>query len=396
MIVDGSVAGGALGVVGTVATLAVAAPGILTAAHVGLLGVGSLCYREHLPVDAPPVRLLVVVPAHNEELVLADTLAAITASMRPRDLLLVVDDRSTDRTGDIARAAGAIVLRRMPGETPGRAAARQAALERARSLDWDAIVMIDADSIVEAGFFDACERMLATGAAALQARSEAADGRRLVDQAALASFAVQGVLMPRGRDRLHGLVRLRGTGMVLRRDVIERFAFRAPASEDLVYALDLCLASVRIRHIESARLRSQNAGSWRTATEQKMRYEVGRMSAAREFVRPLLASRSFAGFEAAWFLLSPPFATAALSLLLGAAVGIAIGSAWAVWVVAAALIVMAAALGLAFVQARLHPRVLFAMAIAPVYLGWKLVVQARAAVSVRRGPREFGATERHA
>ena len=119
------------GVVGAAATMALAAPGMVTAAHLGVLGLGSLCYRERLPDQAPPVRFLVVVPAHNEELVLADTLAAITASMRPRDQLLVVDDRSTDRTGVIARLAGATVLRREPGEPPGRAAARQAALQHA-------------------------------------------------------------------------------------------------------------------------------------------------------------------------------------------------------------------------------------------------------------------------
>ena len=111
MIVNG---GGALGVAGTVASLAVATPGIVAAAHVGMLGAGSLFYRERLPSDAPAVRLLIVVPAHNEELVLADTLAAIRSSMRARDTLLVVDDRSTDRTGEIARSAGAMVLRRVP------------------------------------------------------------------------------------------------------------------------------------------------------------------------------------------------------------------------------------------------------------------------------------------
>ena len=62
--------------------------------------------------------------------------------------------------------------------------------------------MIDADSIVEPGFFDRCERALSTGARALQARSEAAIDRGLVAQATIASFAIQGVTLPRGRDRL--------------------------------------------------------------------------------------------------------------------------------------------------------------------------------------------------
>ena len=162
-----------------------------------------------------------------------------------------------------------------------------------------------------------------------------------------------------------------------------------------MFSLDLCLAGIRIRHAESARLRSQNAGSWRTATEQKMRYEVGRLAAAREYVRPVLASRTFAGIEAAWFLVSPPLANALTFLLLALVVGVLFGPVWAVAIVVAAIATLSAAIGLAFVQARLHPRVFLAIAVAPAYLGWKLLVQLRAMLSLRRGPYEFGATERH-
>ena len=68
------------------------------------------------------------------------------------------------------------MLERKPGVEPGRAAARQDGVAYALTLPWDAMVMIDADSIIEPGFFAACEEALASGAPALQARSEAAIG----------------------------------------------------------------------------------------------------------------------------------------------------------------------------------------------------------------------------
>ena len=381
-----------------VAAIAVALPGAMTAAHLAVLGMASLFYREPRPQGNVPVRFLVVVPAHNEASVIAATLQAINRCLRPGDVVLVVDDRSTDGTGDIAASHGAVVLRRHPHEAPGRAAARQAAIDHAAGLEWDAMVMIDADSTIEPGFLDAAERMLGTGAMALQARSEAEKGNRLIDQAALASFALQGVLMPRGRDRLGALVRLRGTGMVLRREIIERFKFTAPASEDLVYSLELCAAGIRIRHLEGARLRSQNAGSWQVASEQKLRYEVGRMAAARRHVGPLLRLRSLAGLEAAWFLATPPFATAAMSLSAGLAialVGVAFGAPVAVAAAIGGLLsVLACVLLLGIVQARLSPRVLLGLVASPGYLAWKMAVQVRALFVVRSGPREFGATTR--
>ena len=122
----------------------------------------SIFYRSPRPTGAiAPVRFIVLIPAYNEEKVIGDTLRAVTSDMRDRDQLVVVADRCTDATAAIARAAGAQVLERGEHEEPGRAAARQAGVEYAAGLDWDAMVMIDADSIIEPGFFDECER--ATG-----------------------------------------------------------------------------------------------------------------------------------------------------------------------------------------------------------------------------------------
>ena len=119
-------------------------------------------------------------------------------------------------------------------------------------------------------------------------------------------------------------MRLRGTGMAIRRDVALAHRFRAPASEDLFFTLDLLLDGVRCRHVERARLRSEGASTWEAFGGQKVRYEAGRMAAARAYVPAAAApcgprSATRACLEAAWFLATPPFALAALSLLAGAA-----------------------------------------------------------------------------
>ena len=279
------------------------------------------------------VRFLVLVPAHNEEKVIAHGLQAIESDRRARDHVLVVADRCTDATAEIARSFGAAVLERGDDDEPGRAAARQAGLEHARALDWDAVVMLDADSVIEPGFFDACERGLSTGARAVQGRSESAHGPTLAEQASLAAFTLQGLTLPRGRDRLCGSVRLRGTGMAIRREVALVHRFSAPASEDLFFTLDLLLEGARCRHVERARVRSQGASSWEAFGGQKLRYEAGRMAAARTYLPRLLRRavrhRDLACLDAAWFLATPPFALAALSLLAGAAVA-AVGGVWSV------------------------------------------------------------------
>lgn len=84
-------------------------------------------------------RLAIVVPAYNE----AATIAALVQRIRgvmPEAEVVVVDDGSTDRTGDLAAAAGARVLKHPLNK--GNGAAVKTAL---RSLEADRILIIDAD-----------------------------------------------------------------------------------------------------------------------------------------------------------------------------------------------------------------------------------------------------------
>jgi cellulose synthase/poly-beta-1,6-N-acetylglucosamine synthase-like glycosyltransferase len=383
-----------------VAVLAVAVglPGLAAAAHLGVLAAGSLAYRERRGPAGERPRFLVLIPAHNEELVIGRALESICADTGEGDTVLVVADRCTDATAEIARGFGALVLERAPEEEPGRAAARQAGLEYARSLEWDAVLMLDADSVIEPGFFAACERLLAGGAVAVQARSESGLGRSLARNAAVAAFTLQGITIPRGRDRLGISVRLRGTGMAIDREVALAHRFRAPASEDLFFTLDLMLDGVRCRHVDSARLRSDGAGDWGAFGGQKVRYEAGRMAAARTYVprllRRALAHHDLSCLEAAWFLASPPFALGVLSLSAAAALA-AVAGAWAVAAVfAAGLTVLAVTIGTGLIQARAGLRVWLSLLIAPVYVVFKAVVQVRALAGLLRRDRVYGPTAR--
>src|SRR6266850_627466 len=86
-----------------------------------------------------------VVPAWNEESVLAPTLEALKAASRAAGEpceVIVVDDASTDRTVEIARQSGARVV---PVHHRQIAATRNAGAEQARG---DLLIFVDADTIV--------------------------------------------------------------------------------------------------------------------------------------------------------------------------------------------------------------------------------------------------------
>ena len=122
------------------------------------------------------------------------------------------------------------------------------------------------------------------------------------------------------------------------------------------------------------------------------------MAAARAYVPRLLRraarQRDAACLEAAWFLLTPPFALGAVSLAAGAALA-ALAHAWpAVALAAAGLLVLALVVVTGLVQARAGVRTWLALLAAPWYLAWKTVVQLRALASVLRRETYYPPTAR--
>lgn len=109
---------------------------------------------------APSVReLAVLIAAHNEATVIAENLAAIKRLV-PRKNIHVVSDASTDRTEMLAKRAGVRVIR-----TPtnlGKAGALQHAVRMFRLPErFRAVMLLDADTHVQPGYFDAALPLLA-------------------------------------------------------------------------------------------------------------------------------------------------------------------------------------------------------------------------------------------
>jgi cellulose synthase/poly-beta-1,6-N-acetylglucosamine synthase-like glycosyltransferase len=116
----------------------------------GKRGPGELAAQpERMTVQ----HVAVLVAAHNEELVIEQTLAAIM-ELVPLSSLHVVSDGSTDRTVEVARRAGANVIETK--ENLGKAGALQEAIQRFGLLDrFRAVMLLDADTRVQPGYFDA-------------------------------------------------------------------------------------------------------------------------------------------------------------------------------------------------------------------------------------------------
>src|SRR5437879_4563129 len=97
--------------------------------------------RSLMPSYRP---IAVVLPAYNESAAIAQVIFRIPREINGnRVLAIVVDDGSTDGTGDAARAQGAYVVRHLTNL--GAGAATITGLRAAQALGADIIVTMDAD-----------------------------------------------------------------------------------------------------------------------------------------------------------------------------------------------------------------------------------------------------------
>ena len=269
------------------------------------------------------LRFDVIVPAHDEAVVIERTVASLLVMDWPRDRfrLLVIADNCGDATALLARAAGAEVLERRDVSRRGKGYALEFAFQASQAFGWaDAVVVVDADTVVSPNLLEAFAARIEEGALAVQAHygvlNPHGSWRTRLLSIALASFHT---LRSRARERLHLSCGIRGNGWCITRRLLSRVPYRAfSLAEDLEYGIDIGLAGYRVRYAGEASVEGEMVSGEQAARSQRQRWEGGRFALVRSKVIPLL--RAAAGrrgaicLDLALDLLLPPLSYVVLAV----------------------------------------------------------------------------------
>jgi 1,2-diacylglycerol 3-beta-glucosyltransferase len=294
-----------------------------------------LCFLSVLAVTAKRKTLAVVdqknvfaivVPAHDEESSIAQTVRSLRASEYPADLfdVIVVADNCTDRTGGAASAQGAVVLERVSTDQRGKGYALRWCFDRilGPGSRYDAVAVCDADTIADPGMLTVMNAYLEQGALAIQCNDQVQPAPNAWSSEAIRlGFLLYNYARPAGRKRLGCSAGLRGNGMCFAASLLRAVPWDAYSrNEDLEYGLNLLLHGVRVMFAPEATVLATMPRDPRHAESQRARWEGGRFQIIRKYAPALLVQavkrRSFAALDGLIDLLTP----ALVNLMVGGAI----------------------------------------------------------------------------
>ncbi|WP_268236590.1 glycosyltransferase family 2 protein [Caldalkalibacillus thermarum] len=225
----------------------------------------------------------ILIPAHNEEVVIKETLEAMCALEYPGKLnVFLLDDRSTDRTAEIAKEFQKTFSRVHyisvpPGKPRGKARVLNYGLSVTQA---DYIVVFDADNRPEPSavklLVEAAESDPRAAGAVGYVKTINADTNLLTRMIAL-EFQVFQLIMQSGRWQLFKLGSLPGTNMLLKRAVIDELGGYDPwaLAEDAELTMRITASGYTLPVVSESVTWEQEPENLKTFLKQRTRWFMG-------------------------------------------------------------------------------------------------------------------------
>jgi len=357
--------------------------------HYGLAIAGRRQPQRH-PDSGNTLRFAVLIPAHNEAAVIASTLAAINALEYPSDLYdaIVIADHCTDDTPELARASGALCLERTDGLKGRKAYPLRWAIERVlhSTRQYDAFVVIDADSRLDGQFLSRIRDAMATGNEVLQGQHLLSNaGDSAYTRVADADMRINNLVRNQAKRNLGLSARLMGDAMCFSRRVLYEHGWPVDSmGEDREFGMYLCARGIRVHYVPEAISRGQAALHWRDANRQRLRWQAGanqlRRSQLGALWRAALRDHSAAALDLVAELVLPSYSLATLLPAVSLALLALLGSPLHLLLAWAALALLGLA-GLfpfaALYSARAPVSTYQGVLLGPLFVVWRLLQKAR-------------------
>ncbi len=247
-------------------------------------------------IKEPHNKFAVIIPAHNEEMVISKLLQNLKNIDYPYYLydIFVIADNCQDNTAEIARSHKVNVLERFNDKKKGKGYALKFAFNKLGFISgdtiYDAVVVFDADNLVEDNFFKAMNSRLLNGEKIIQAYI---DSKNPADNWVTATFSMMFWINNRynllSRHNIGLSAVLMGTGMCISKETLSQLGWNTTTlTEDLEYSIQALMKGIKTTFARETKIYDEKPVSFRASCRQRLRWARGQLSVTLKYVPRLL------------------------------------------------------------------------------------------------------------
>ncbi len=263
--------------------------------------------------------IAVLIPAHNESLVIAKTIQSILLQLTGKDQLLVVADNCSDDTASLARSLGANVVERFNIDLRGKGYALDYGIQHLKTKPPQVLIIVDADCHISPDFI----QRLAQYCVHMQRPIQTLDlmlapaNPSLKMRIAEFAWVVKNKVRPLGAKALNLPCQLMGTGMAfLWSDITQMSLANGHIAEDMKLGIDFCRINKAPVFLPDILVTSMFPQGEQAGNSQRARWEHGHLSTILSEAPSLLMEAVKTGnlqmFGLACDLIVPPLAVLCL------------------------------------------------------------------------------------
>ena len=241
-------------------------------------------------------KFMAIIPAHNEEAVVANLVESLKAQDYPQDLydIYVIADNCTDNTAKVAEKAGAIVLKRFDELRKTKGFALNWFLQQKieENADYDAMCVFDADNIVDKNFLKNMNKKLCQGEEVVQGYR---DIKNPTDSWIASGYAIFYWMMNRfyhlARYNLGLSTLINGTGFMVKFDVVKPNGWKTyTLTEDIEFSLQRIIAGKKLGWATDAIVYDEQPVGFKQSWSQRSRWTVGHIQCMERYTKKLGSS----------------------------------------------------------------------------------------------------------
>ncbi len=320
-------------ILATLVIIAVGVPSLFLSTEL-LLGMWP--WRQFNTDDMQRDGCTILIPAHNEEPIIAKTLSRLIKGLDPRDRIVVVADNCNDKTVEICQQFDVEVIERHNKQLRGKGYALDFGIQHIAKNPPKTLVIFDADSVFTFESLDILVSQSERKNSIVQSMylMKSPEGSPCTTRAAEFAWMVKNKTRPIGMHRLGLGCHLQGSGMAFPWKLISNISLASGnIVEDLELSLKLAGQGHKVLFEPSAEVISYFPSSAAGLKSQRTRWEHGHLASIggqlpKLMITSLLSGR-FSAFLMALDASIPPTILLLLLVLLAtalSAVGAMFGS----------------------------------------------------------------------